>query len=141
MKGREFKRVWGQPWDYGYLLDIEKRKLKEMANYFKKSQIVLGWERQVKQCELCVKLIDIIQERDKDYAAYMKASYNKNTGFKPTKFHKYVNTQNIKRFFPKINLNRIEPCTWNHLSISLRIEKAWHLYHKIRVLHMREWWD
>ena len=31
MKGREFKRVWGQPWDYSYLLSIEQRKLKEMA--------------------------------------------------------------------------------------------------------------
>ena len=26
MKGRELKRVWGYPWDYGYLLEIEQRK-------------------------------------------------------------------------------------------------------------------
>ena len=24
MKGREFKRVWGKPWDYSYLLAIEQ---------------------------------------------------------------------------------------------------------------------
>ena len=75
MKGREFKRVWGKPWDYSYLLAIEQRKLKEMANYFKKSKLTVGCERQVRECELCVKLIDIILEKDKDYRVWLHANY------------------------------------------------------------------
>ena len=31
MKSRGFKRIWGKPWDYAYLLLLEQRKLKEMA--------------------------------------------------------------------------------------------------------------
>ena len=66
MKSRGFKRIWGKPWDYAYLLLLEQRKLKEMAAYFQKSQLTVGWEFQVRDCELCVKLIDIILENGMD---------------------------------------------------------------------------
>ena len=40
MKVREFKRVWGFPWDYTYLLQIEQCKIKEMSAYFKKYNFI-----------------------------------------------------------------------------------------------------
>ena len=107
MKGREFKRVWGQPWDYSYLLSIEQRKLKEMAAYFKKSQLTVGWEFQVRDCELCVKLLDIILEKDKDYRAWLNTNYGEQArksemvGKKP--FHKHINLKNLKRFLFDLN--------------------------------------
>ena len=54
MKGREFKRIWGYPWDYAYLLQIEKRKLQEMINYISKTKRHLGWEFQV--THICISL-------------------------------------------------------------------------------------
>ena len=49
MKAREFNRIWGKPWDWEFLLQIEKRKLKEMAEYFKRTQTTVGWEFQVRE--------------------------------------------------------------------------------------------
>ena len=145
MKGREFKRVWGQPWDYSYLLSIEQRKLKEMAAYFKKSQLTVGWEFQVRDCELCVKLLDIILEKDKDYRAWLNTNYGEQArksemvGKKP--FHKHINLKNLKRFFPQVNLDETNPNLLNSFMVEVRIQKAFHLYHKIRLYRMMHWWD
>ena len=104
MKGRELKRVWGHPWDYGYLLEIEQRKLKEMAAYFKKSQLTVGWEFQVRDCELCVKLLDIIMEKDPYYKSWLRQAYG-DPAFEDAnvKFPVYVNTRNSDRFWKGFN--------------------------------------
>ena len=109
MKAREFNRIWGKPWDWEYLLQIEKRKLKEMAEYFKRTQTTVGWEFQVRDCELCVKLIDINCEKDPYYKMWLENCYGetalKNGTF--NKFHvtKHVNFNNIKRFLPNIDID------------------------------------
>lgn len=145
MKGRELKRVWGHPWDYGYLLAIEQRKLKEMAAYFKKSQLTVGWELQVRDCELCVKLLDIIMEKDKDYKAWLNNNYGEQAYKQGTQgtipFHKYVNLKNSKRFLPQVDFDNINPKLRNSLIIEVRIQKAFYLYHKIRMYRMMHWWD
>lgn len=146
MKGREFKRVWGFPWDYSYLLAIEQRKLREMANYFKKSQLTVGWERQVRECELCVKLLDIIMERDSDYKAWLNVNYRYKTIFdlrmsKQTPFHKYVNIRNASRFMTHFHETQSNPYISESLKIELRRKKAFYLYHKIRLYRMHTWWD
>jgi hypothetical protein len=98
MKGREFKRIWGKPWDYGYLLKLEQYKIREMCKYFKKSQLVVGWELQVRDLTICDKLIDIILEEDKQYQSWLHSNYNisakdrwQNKGLK---FPIYVNVRN-----------------------------------------------
>lgn len=147
MKGREFKRVWGYPWDYAYLLQIEQRKLKEMSAYFKKHQRTVGWELQVRDCDLCVKLIDIILERDKYYESYLETNYGeaaliirKDNPNYQVPFPKYINTRNIHRFMPNVDLNE-NPKMFEHLKASLRTVKAMHLYNKIRAYRMFHWWD
>ena len=146
MKGREFKRVWGFPWDYSYLLAIEQRKLKEMANYFKKSKLTVGWERQVRECELCVKLLDIVAERDSDYKAWFNANYGGKNILElqmreQIPFHKYINTRNASRFMTHFHEAQSNPYISESLKVELRRQKAFYLYQKIRLYRMQTWWD
>ena len=55
----------------------------------------------------------------------------------------YVNTNNIKRFF-KLADTKLQCSNTNIYNLckdSLRIEKAWYLYNKIRKEELRRWWD
>lgn len=149
MKSRGFKRIWGKPWDYAYLLLLEQRKLKEMAAYFKKSQLTVGWEFQVRDCELCVKLIDIILEKDKYYTSWLHNNYGSQVkwikdgnGYKvDSRFPIHINIRNFSRFLPKVNLETVNQRTLLHLQVELRRMKAFYLYHKIRMYRMHHWWD
>ena len=146
MKGREFKRVWGFAWDYSYLLAIEQRKLREMANYFKKSKLTVGWERQVKECELCVKLLDIVAERDSDYKAWLNANYGGKNIFEmqmreQIPFHKYINTRNASRFMTHFHEAQSNHYISESLKVELRRQKAFYLYQKIRLHRMQTWWN
>ena len=110
-------------WDWEYMLDLERFKLKRMSEYFSKSQIISDWERVVKEINLCIKLIDIITE--KDPPGYL---YN------GTKKLPYINTRNHKRFLKYIYDN-------NFYRDDLRQTKALYLYNLIRAYRMMSWWD
>lgn len=147
MKGREFKRIWGNPWDYGFLLKLEQYKIREMCKYFKKSQLVVGWELQVRDLTICDKLIDIILEEDKQYQSWLHSNYNisakdrwQNKGLK---FPIYVNVRNYKRFLPQARYDATDmlPFLIENFKISLRQQKALYLYNKIRAYRMQHWWS
>ena len=147
MKGRAFKRIWGKPWDYGYLLKLEQYKIREMCKYFKKSQLVVGWELQVRDLTICDKLINIILEEDKQYQSWLHSNYNisakdrwQNKGLK---FPIYVNVRNYKRFLPQARYDATDmvPFLIENFKISLRQQKALYLYNKIRAYRMEHWWD
>lgn len=110
-------------YDFEYMLNLEKFKLKRMSEYFSKSQIISDWERVVKEINLCIKLIDIITE--KDPPGYL---YN------GTKKLPYVNTRNYKRFLKYIYDN-------DFYRDDLRQTKALYLYNLIRTYRMMSWWD
>ena len=146
MKAKAFKRVWGKPWDFGYLLKLEQYKIREMCKYFQKSQLTVGWELQVRDLTICDKLIDIILEEDKQYKSWLDSNYNisakdrwQNKGLK---FPLYVNIKNYKRFLPQVVYsNDMVPFLVENFKISLRQQKALHLYNLIRTYHMQRWWD
>ena len=144
MKIRKFRRIWGKPWDYCYLLEIEQRKLKEMAEYFKKSQLTVGWEIQVRDCELCVKLIDIILEKTKAYRSWLHNNYGQVKqsikDMRPIPFSIYVNTRNAKRFIHHFHLTNNDLMNQHH-KMELYRRKAMYLYHKIRLYKIETWWD
>ena len=110
-------------YDFEYMLDLEKFKLKRMSEYFSKSQIISDWERVVKEINLCIKLIDIVLERDLPGFLYNN-----------TKKLPYINTRNHKRFLKYIYDN-------DSYRDDLRQTKALHLYNLIRTYKMRSWWD
>ena len=74
-------------WDWAYMLELEQFKLKRMSKYFAESQLVRGWEQMVSEINLCIKLIDVVMERDQK--GYL---YNN------TKKLPYINSKNWKRF-------------------------------------------
>ena len=139
MKTRGLKKIWGHNWDYYYLLRLEQRKISEMARDFAKWRHHVGWERTVAEMNLCVKLLDIVLEKDKDYKSWLHANYGEKGKF--TKFHVYVNLNNYKRFLKRVEEFPEHPILHESMKIELRRIKALHLYHKIRNVKILSWWD
>ena len=137
MKPRQFKRIWGKPWDYGYLLQLEKYKMSEMIRYFSKYKGFFGWENVVRDLKICVKLIDIINEEDDAYNAWLNTSYSINHYKVP--FPKYINIRNKNRFLTSDYLNQNSKIYQGQLAY-YRSTKALYLYNKIRTYKMRSWW-
>lgn len=141
MKPKAFKRIWGKPWDFGYLLKLEQYKIREMHDYIKKNHHLSNWEYVVREMQICIKLIDIILENDKYYQGWLHNCY----GSKPYKhlpFPIYVNLKNCRRFVPSLSKEEIENSSLkSHYCQDLRRVKAMHLYNKIRAYKMWGWWD
>ena len=90
----------------------------------------IGYEKAVKEINLCVELIDIVLECDS--RCYCTKTHKVRT---------YVNTRNYKRF-----CNKWEDSDFKHqnkecFKDALRINKALHLYNLIRSYHLMSWWD
>ena len=141
MKSRKLRRIWGQPWDFAYLLELEQYKIREMRDYMQKHHHLMGWQLVVRDMNICLKLIDIILEKDQYYRSWLDNCY----GSKPHKqlsFPVYVNTKNYKRFWPMVeDLHQDNLVLYNGIIISLRQQKALFLYNKIRAYRMQSWWD
>lgn len=137
--------------DYRSILDVERHQLIRVRNTISKYHDYEGWEHDVYWINIALKLFEIIVEND-------SATELIGEGFitKPYKdgLHevvedpnskwvliKYVNTSNYKRFFPQIEKEDFDkPNIGNILKDSLRREKAWYLYHKLKFNKMRHWW-
>lgn len=136
-------------WDYGFLLEIERKKLSEMYSYFKTCTSTNKMRIVERDLCICLKLLDIILEKDDLQLKFSDIEFKiKEKGFYEMKeqprifsYRKlYVNTRNATRFckfgFPNED---------NDLEIiqreRLRQAKAWNLYHKIRCYRMFDWWD
>lgn len=145
MKPRNFKRIWGKPWDWYYLLHLEQAKLKEMADYFEKKDRFIGVEKVVRDIRICLKLIDIICEKDALYKSWLHQSYGHPIkdfeSIEEVKFPKYVNIRNRHRFLHKDFLNGSHPNIFNSLLAEYRKMKALALYNKIRTYKLFSWWD
>lgn len=115
-------------YDYAYLLSIEKQALICMKDYFSNSNIAVSDKEVAKDLDLAIKLLDIILEIDNSYTYSF-----------PGKFHsiKYVNTKNAYRFLSGYKFDFSSPV----IKDALRVEKAWHLYNRLRELKMRHWWN
>lgn len=117
-----------KPFDYGFLLELEETSLTYMRDYFNKSKIAVGNERNAELISLAIKLLRIATDKD----SALEFSWDDSREYRITV---YVNTRNASRF--NHNFTDYGPFELE----SLRIEKAWRLYHRIREQYMREWWD
>ncbi len=139
MKARDFKRIWGYNWDFQYLLQVEQRKIKEMASYIAKHKRYVGWEKSVWEMNMCIQLIDIILEKDKYYKSWLHNSFGGyNCSAKPFPIH--INVRNISRFMKNYTLPENSKLR-NHIIPEIRRIKALYLYNKIRALKLMTWWD
>lgn len=114
------------PFDYQYLLDIEMEALKQMSEYQRTKGICVNSERYAEQIKTAINVLKIALDGN------IQCSHDYKQWWMPV----YVNTKNYRRFFP-INLEIHDP----FIVCSIREEKAWHLYCKIREYFMRTWWD
>lgn len=120
-----------EPWDWYYQLNLERAGLERMIAYHKKSKHVVGWERMVKEMELCVQLIEIIM-----------GDVELTTGRPDYKFCRAFNENNMSRFASSAEIEYMERSNTPGLfQESIYITKAEHLYHKIRAERERTWWD
>lgn len=131
----------GNPWDSFYLLRMEKAKLIELANYLEKTNRYVGVEYDVRNIRICISLLEImLDERelshttgdwrvDKDGALDMSG----------VEYHVdvYVNTKNIDRIIP----DKTAQSSYLKFPDLLYVEKARHLYHKIRNEQETRWAD
>lgn len=125
---RKIVKAIGQPWDWTYMLQLEKAKLETMLSYFNQSHIIADEEIVIRDIKLAISLIDIIIDEGMS-----------NTTFENGKLHdnNKVNLRNANRFVSYKFLSADFLCVKG----LVRTEKAWHLYHKLRLYKMRNWWD
>lgn len=133
------------PFDYSYLLELEKVKIIEMADYIEKAARYEGYEKDVKYMRIAAKLIDIITEQVNlfhyngklEFIPLENNKYEVNTNNLEYVCHVNVNTRNINRFF-----NKEEPIEYYKIhKHELYIRKARYLYHKIRYYEEEKWWN
>lgn len=145
----------GRPWDEGYLLELEHKKIEEMADYHQRIQRFEGVEYVIRDMKICLSLMDIFMgkkdlfrydghltfvDADEKYGTDEKGNPYKE--IKTTPDFKYVclvnvNTKNIDRFV-KNEHNKSWYLEHPHELYEL---KARYLYHKIRFEREEEWWD
>lgn len=119
-------------WDYEYLLNLERFKLSLMLKYFIKYPHV-DHNNDIKWISICIKLIDIILEKD--------LSYNYDYTSNKYTIIKYVNITNSNRFIKDLFIEEDSKKVFIIKKDHLRQNKALYLYNKIRYNYLLEWWD
>lgn len=109
-----------QPWDYGFLLEIEYEALCRMRDFFKEeSNCHLENSRYVyKYINIATNLLGMILE---------KLPVN----------HSKVNLNNMRRFYK----GPIKNIPYEPLKDIIYNYKLWHLYNTIRINKIYSWWD
>ena len=82
-------------YDYGYLLELEREKLKDMYEYFSNANIIEDEWIRARDCKLAISLLNIILEDDSSYDVYFAEGAKIGEG--RYVIRKYVNDSNIDR--------------------------------------------
>ena len=138
--------VDGHPWDYSYLLDLERAHLKYMRKYFKTSQISYSAQDSYEKINWAINILDLlIDDHDLDEIINTGEKYECGLPKIIVKCKKYVNFRNVDRF--------IEPRSYDPGYVDamkklykdcpseLYREKLWNLYWLIRKRYTKNWWD
>lgn len=148
-----FKIMWSNhPYDYAYLLELEREKLRDMYKYFSTANIIADEWILARDCKLAISLLDIILGDDSSYDIHIPELTSLIEGKYNIKYtiRKYVNDNNIDRFMhcdicKKYRIESSKKDKNNNFPIiirdDLRIAKAWNLYCKLREYRLRTWWD
>lgn len=136
--------------DYSSILEVERHQIKRVRDSIAKYRSHVEWERDVQRMDLALKLLSIAMEEDsiaKRVSGHYWTEGPDENGLYTLKSDakyeatKYVNIRNAYRF-SKTPMKYYTDSDVKGLSLNhLRIEKAWHLYHKLRTYCLRQWWD
>lgn len=136
----------GYPWQESFLYELEKVKIQEMINYHKKGKRFVGVEYVIRDMQICLNLINIMENEtnlfDYDGNLYFSKISDDNYEIKKSDDFKYkclvnVNTKNIDRFIKDGEVKK----HYINKPHEFYLLKAKYLYHKIRYEHDAEWWD
>ena len=133
-----------EPWDWGFMIALEKQMLKQMQEYHETAQIITDSPKIARQIKWALKLLDIADGTNSAWHysgdLYIDVDDNgcicRNPDYK-TWIDTYVNTKNWKRFYPIKHPNFNNP----HNQDYLRQQKAWYIYNKLRFYYLQTWWD
>lgn len=144
--------------DFGYLLVMERFKLKRMIDSFTNAtHPYVSIERDIRDMKLCISLIDIALEEDAKYMTWLDSvSENTVLSTKPTDkegiselvvdhkkyvdFPGHINYRNIGRFMKDVVIDESNHVLKTHTLVELRRLKALFLYNKIRNRMFCWWW-
>ena len=167
MKGRSpihaYKRLLANDhdWDYAYLIALEKKKLQRMHDYIEQEGHFVGKKLVVRDIAICIHLIDISMENDAAHNTWLHLSFSGDMKFRKLEnglyhlddterkpiadYPVYVNVRNERRFFRTTPIRDAQEEGNRDRAIlstvSLRQQKALHLYHLIREYKLLTWWD
>lgn len=110
--------IKGFDFDWVYLLRLERIKLQNMLLHHQTEQFVTDWKYICKNIQICINLLDIIIDDELKYKGY-------------------VNFNNEYRYIRNGFIFHKDPFGKS----LLRVEKAFMIYHKMRIQYLREWWD
>lgn len=136
----------GYPYDFGFMLELEYAKLKEMLDYHERSHIICEEERKriIWQLKLAISLLEIITDKvDTCHFDYTEETVVpeiiEGTDFFKANYHcdVKVNLRNKGRFL----VNDIENKYISDFPDELYKRKARYLYYKVREQYEEEWWD
>ena len=150
-----------QDWDYAFLIALEKKKLQRMHDFFKYKGHPEVNKLVVRDIAICIRLIDIFMEDDAVHNTWLQQSYSGKMKFRKLEkdiyelddtdrkpiadYPVFVNVRNEKRFFRCTPIKDAQSEGDRKRAIlsivSLRQQKALHLYHLIREYKLFEWWD
>lgn len=134
--------------DYSSILAVERHQIKRVRDSIAKYHNHVNADRDIERLDLALRLLDIIEENGcAEYSGKGVVSIKDKDGLyemDPESFWTlsiYVNTRNSIRF-QTIDTTLYEDARRGPMyKDSLRVEKAWHIYHWLRVQYMRTWWD
>ncbi len=134
--------------DYSSILSVERHQIKRVRDSINHYRNHVNWEQDVASMDLALRLLDIIEENGEAELLCDEPFKFKDNGYLALnpdakwKMERYVNTKNASRFNPKwTSAHFDDPDTGALMKDLLRVEKAWHLYHKVRQYKFRTWWD
>lgn len=138
--------------DYASILEVERFQITRVRDCLSKYSGHVGWERDVQEMNLALKLLDIIEEDGCSERVGKPLTFERIEGTELSRLVEdpkeywtlpvYVNTKNSRRFWPALDPQKFEdPRAGNLWKDHLRVEKAWYLYHKLKMQYMRGWWD
>jgi hypothetical protein len=142
-----FKTLLGiYDFDWSSILFVERKQISRVRDRLMIYHLHEGYEFDVARMNLAIKLITIILEENPNCKIIAGNSYTDEKGFYKPNYtwgiDKYVNTRNVNRFLSPHHASKVDdPKIGAIIKDDLYVEKAWHLYYKLREMYTRRWWD
>ena len=136
--------------DFTGILEVERHQIERTRDAITHFQSHVNWERDVRHMNLTLKLLSIAMEEDDSYERVSGDSWFEEDPKNPNlciwesnivyKSTKYINTRNSKRF-SKADYDKYPEDSRPLFLDSLRVQKAWYLYNKLKYYWEKSWWD